>query len=211
MKGIPRPIEAVLAGAGLLMVLPLMTIVAVLIKTTAPGPALFVQKRMGRHGKAFTLYKFRSMRVDNIGIQVTSDNDSRITPIGKVIRKTKLDELPELFNVVKGDLSLVGPRPEVVNYVDLNNPLWREILEARPGITDPVTLKLRNEEELMGRQSNPEAFYLETLQPWKLRGYANYLSRRSVTSDLRIILATVIAVLVPSRTPPPPLEENGSW
>ena len=207
MKGIPRPIEAVLACTGLIAVLPLMALVAVLIKTTSTGPVLFVQKRVGRHGKAFALYKFRSMRVDNTGIQVTSKNDSRITPIGKIIRKTKLDELPELWNVVKGDLSIVGPRPEVVKYVDLDNLLWQQVLKARPGITDPVTLRLRNEEELMGQQSDPETFYLETLQPWKLKGYVKYLANRSAKSDLRIIWDTLMAVVAPSRTPPPSVDE----
>ncbi len=163
---------------------------------------------MGRGGADFTLLKFRTMRVNQAALQVTAAGDPRITPLGRWLRKLKLDELPELWNVVRGDMSLVGPRPEVPRYVDLGNPLWREVLRARPGITDPVTLRLRNEEELMASApGDRERFYLETLQPYKLVGYLEYLRRRSFLSDGGVILRTLVAVLVPAVAPPPSLDE----
>jgi lipopolysaccharide/colanic/teichoic acid biosynthesis glycosyltransferase len=119
------------------------------------------------------------------------------------LRKTKIDELPELWNVVKGDMSIVGPRPEVERYVDLNNPLWRQALAVRPGLTDPVTLSLRNEEELLGRvKGDREQFYLETLQPIKLKGYKEYLCRRNAWSDVVVIALTVLVILFPHKAPP---------
>lgn len=162
---------------------------------------------MGRGGRPFELIKLRSMRVENKGAEVTAQGDARITRVGRLLRKTKLDELPELWNVARGELSLVGPRPEVPKYVDLGDPLWQEVLEARPGITDPVTLRLRNEEALLGRQKDPEGFYTAVLQPYKLRGYVAYLERRSAWSDLRVLWHTLLTVLTPSRTPPPSIDE----
>ena len=132
----------------------------------------------------------------------------RITRVGRLLRKSKLDELPELWNVARGDLSLVGPRPEVPRYVDLNNPLWRRVLEARPGITDPVTLRLRNEEELLaGCKGDPEQFYLNTLQPYKLHGYVTYLRQRSWRTDVGVLLGTLLAVVFPAQAPPPGMGE----
>lgn len=205
--GIPRVVEALLAVGGLVVSSPCLFLGAVLICATSPGPILFRQKRMGRYGKPFELIKFRSMRVDNDGAQVTAKGDARITPVGRLLRKSKLDELPELWNVVRGELSLVGPRPEVPRYVNLDDPLWQKVLEFRPGITDPVTLKLRNEEELLAQQRDPETFYAGTLQPYKLRGYVSYLECRTVWSDVRILLDTLMAVVVSSRTPPPSISE----
>jgi lipopolysaccharide/colanic/teichoic acid biosynthesis glycosyltransferase len=199
--------EILLASAGLVASSPLLVLGAVLIRFTSPGPVFFRQKRVGRYGKLFELIKFRSMRIENEGSQITAKGDKRVTWAGKLLRITKIDELPELWNVVRGDLSLVGPRPEVPKYVDLEDPLWRRVLKARPGITDPVTLRLRNEEVLLGRQSDPEAFYLQTLQPYKLRGYLEYLDRRTAASDFRVIRDTVMAVVAPARTPPPSVDE----
>lgn len=208
MCGIPRTLELILALIGLVGSLPLLLIAAVLIRITSPGPVLFKQERVGRFGKPFTLLKFRSMGTDNNGPQVTARNDSRITMIGRILRKTKLDELPELWNVARGDLSLVGPRPEVPKYVNLKDPLWRRALESRPGITDPVTLKLRNEEELLSScEGDPESFYLSSLQPYKLLGYAEFLERRGWQDDIRVLLRSVVAVAVPSQAPPPGINE----
>jgi len=193
-RGIPRGVESVLALGGLVVSSPFLFLGAILIRATSPGPVLFRQKRMGRYGKPFELIKFRSMRVDNDGAQVTAKGDARITRIGRLLRKTKLDEMPELWNVVRGELSLVGPRPEVARYVDLDNPLWQKVLEARPGITDPVTLTLRNEEELLGEQANPEAFYVKTLQPYKLEGYVTYLQKRTWKTDVGVLLGTLSAI-----------------
>jgi lipopolysaccharide/colanic/teichoic acid biosynthesis glycosyltransferase len=148
------------------------------------------------------------MRVENEGAQVTAKGDARVTRVGRFLRKSKLDELPELWNVVRGDLSLVGPRPEVPKYVNIEDPLWQRVLEARPGITDPVTLRLRNEEELLAScAGGPERFYLDTLQPYKLLGYVQYLQKRTWRSDLHVLLRTVFAVIFPAKAPSPGMEE----
>jgi lipopolysaccharide/colanic/teichoic acid biosynthesis glycosyltransferase len=132
--------------------------------------------------------------------------------VGKFLRKTKLDELPELWNILKGDMSLIGPRPEVPRYVDLDDPMWRLVLEARPGITDPMTLRLRNEEALLVEVvGDRERFYLETLQPFKLEGYLDYLQRRSWRSDLKVLWQTIVAVVFPNKTSLPTLEEVQSY
>jgi lipopolysaccharide/colanic/teichoic acid biosynthesis glycosyltransferase len=143
------------------------------------------------------------MRVRNEGPQVTSGADSRITAIGRFLRKSKLDELPELWNVLRGDMSLVGPRPEVPRYVDLKDPIWQTVLQARPGLTDPVTLRLRNEEKLLAQVEDVERFYLGTLQPVKLAGYLEYLGSRNWKEDLKVIVRTAVGVTWPSRTPVP--------
>ncbi len=207
MKGLPRPVEALLAIAGLTLAIPIMAGVAVLIKATSTGPVLFQQRRAGLNGRSFRLHKFRSMQAANKGIGVTPSGDPRVTPIGRLIRKTKLDELPELWNVVRGDISLVGPRPEVPRYVDMKNPLWQKVLQVRPGITDPVTLCLRNEEELLGGQRDPEGFYLHTLQAYKLAGYLEYLERRTWISDVRVIFRSLAAIILPDKARPPSPDE----
>jgi lipopolysaccharide/colanic/teichoic acid biosynthesis glycosyltransferase len=210
--GLPRQVEAVIALAGLVMVAPLIALAAIAIAVTSRGPVIFRQKRMGRKGRPFTMYKLRTMRVANSGPQVTAGDDARVTPVGKFLRKTKLDELPELWNVVKGDMSLIGPRPEVPRYVDLLDPMWRLVLEARPGLTDPMTLRLRNEEALLVEvEGDRERFYLETLLPFKLDGNLNYLQMRSWRSDLKVLWHTIIAVVFPNKTPLPTLEEIQSY
>lgn len=199
-KGIPRTIEACLALAGLILLSPFLALGAFFAALSSPGPAVFRQERIGLHGKKFILYKFRTMRVGSSALQVTAKNDDRITPAGKFLRKTKIDELPELWNVLNGDMSFVGPRPEVERYVALDNPLWRQVLEARPGLTDPVTLSLRNEEELLGRVAgDAEKFYLETLQPLKLKGYVEYLNRRDARRDIEVIFRTLYVILFPKK------------
>lgn len=206
--GIPRPVEAVLAGLGILLCSAVLGAVALAVWVTSPGPVLFRQRRVGRGGDEFTLLKFRTMKVNQDALQVTSKGDLRITPIGRWLRLLKLDELPTLWNVVKGEMSLVGPRPEVPRYVNLANPLWRDVLRARPGITDPVTLYLRNEEDLMATASGDgEQFYLETLQPFKLVGYLGYLRRRSFSSDVRVIVRTLVAIVAPATAPVPLIAE----
>jgi lipopolysaccharide/colanic/teichoic acid biosynthesis glycosyltransferase len=154
------------------------------------------------------MYKLRTMRVVEKGPQVTAGDDPRITTVGRFLRKTKIDELPELWNIFKGDMSLIGPRPEVPRYVDLEDPMWRRVLEARPGLTDPMTLRLRNEEELMAQvPGDREKFYIEALAPYKLNGYLDYLQTRSWLTDIQVILRTIVAVILPSKAPPPTLEE----
>jgi lipopolysaccharide/colanic/teichoic acid biosynthesis glycosyltransferase len=169
---------------------------------------LFRQERVGRHGLLFTLYKLRTMRLHPGGLQVTASGDPRVTAVGRVLRAAKLDELPELFNVLRGDMSLVGPRPEVPRYVDLADPRWQAVLAARPGLTDPVTLRLRNEEDLIAAiPGDRERCYREVIQPFKLQGYAAYLASRTAWSDLRVLFDTGLAVVLPGRVPAPTLTE----
>jgi lipopolysaccharide/colanic/teichoic acid biosynthesis glycosyltransferase len=206
--GIPRPIEAVAALIGLLISAPFLILAAIAIKIASSGPIFFRQERVGRKGRIFVLYKLRTMRPAGDGPQVTAGDDARITSVGRILRKTKFDELPELWNILKGDMSMIGPRPEVPRYVDLDNPMWRLILEARPGLTDPMTLRLRNEEDLMTQVAGDrEKFYLETLSPFKLNGYLKYLQTRSWLSDLKVIWQTIVVVIFPRKATPPTLEE----
>jgi lipopolysaccharide/colanic/teichoic acid biosynthesis glycosyltransferase len=207
-QGLPRWAEIALAGAGLWATLPVIAACAVVVKATSTGPAFFQQDRVGRFGHSFRLVKLRTMTVNNTGIGVTAKDDKRITAVGKMLRKTKLDELPELWNVLRGDMSFVGPRPEVPRYVDVTSPLWREVLCVRPGLTDPVTLRLRNEEELLASiDGDRERFYRDVLQTYKLRGYAAYLRARSPAADIGVLVRTVAAVVRPGLTPPPTLDE----
>jgi lipopolysaccharide/colanic/teichoic acid biosynthesis glycosyltransferase len=204
MNGLPYVLEAFLGFVGLIVTIPLLLTVAALIKATSAGPILFRQERLGKDGKPFVLLKFRTMRVHMGGAEVTAKGDARITPVGRLLRKTKLDELPELWNVIQGELSLVGPRPEVSRYVNLRDPLWQIVLQAKPGITDPMTLRLRNEEELLaGCKGDPESFYLNTLQRLKLEGYLEYLRHRDWLSDITVLVQTILAVFFPARNPPP--------
>lgn len=199
----PRWIEVCLAACGLVVVAPLLGVAALMVKLSSPGPVLFRQARVGRHGRVFTLLKLRSMRVSGKGPGVTAAGDTRITAAGRLMRKLKIDELPELWNVVSGDLALVGPRPEVPQYVEATDPLWAAVLAARPGITDPVTLRLRNEEELMALGPEPESFYRGVLQPVKLRGYVAYLERRTWWTDVVVLAETVLSVIAPALAVPP--------
>jgi lipopolysaccharide/colanic/teichoic acid biosynthesis glycosyltransferase len=208
MNGIPRPLEAVAAAAGLVLTAPIIGLAALAVKSTSRGSFLFRQERVGRGGRPFTLYKIRTMRASRGGPQVTARDDNRITAVGKLLRRTKLDELPELWNILKGDMSFVGPRPEVPGYVDLANPLWRRALDARPGLTDPVTLRLRNEEDLLSAVGGDrDQFYRLVLQPYKLHGYVDYLERRDFTADLGVLWMTAVAIFFPEKAPPPTVNE----
>lgn len=200
--------EAGLGVVALVVFSPLMAVAALAVKVSSPGPVLFRQERVGRYGTPFTLVKFRTMRVHGVGPRFTAGDDSRITRAGRLLRRTKIDELPELWNLVRGDISLVGPRPEVPEYVDMRDPLWRRALEVRPGITDPVTLRLRDEEALLqGVPGDRERFYRDVLQPWKLRGSIQYVSGRTWRSDMRVLAGTLAAIARPRRsTLPSPAE-----
>ena len=198
--GLPRVFDVVLAGMSLLLTSPLLLASAVTVALTSPGGVLFRQKRVGRHGHIFTLYKLRTMRSSDNGPQVTSGNDPRITSPGRFLRKTKLDELPTFWNVLKGDMAMVGPRPEVPKYVKLDDPVWQKILSVRPGITDPVTVRMRGEEKLLARVGgDTEEYYLTQLQPEKMKGYVDYFQTRSWRTDLGVLRRTLVAVIVPQR------------
>lgn len=203
-RGLPRPLEAVLAFLALVLAAPLLAVAALAVAATSPGGALFRQTRIGRDGRPFTLLKLRSMRSGPSGAAVTAAGDPRITPIGRLLRRTKLDELPELWNVVRGDLALVGPRPDVPQFVDLSTPAWRDVLAVRPGLTHPVTLRLRDEEGLLAAAGGDrERFYRDRLLPWKLDGYLAYETARTPWRDLAVLAATVSQLLRVTAPAPP--------
>ena len=205
--GLPRSLEVVVSAAGLLFALPFLAVAAVAIRLTSPGPALFRHERVGRFGRPFFLLKLRTMRAGD-GPQVTSSGDPRVTAVGRFLRKTKLDELPQLWNVVRGEMALVGPRPEVAAYVDLSDTAWRRVLEARPGITDPVSLRLRFEEKLLASAPGDRAeFYRQVMVPFKVKKYLEYQLVRSPLSDLVVLLQTAFAGLFPTLVPPYRLED----
>lgn len=195
-SGLPRWADAAIAAVVLIAAAPVIALLGLAIVATSGFPVFFRQCRVGRYGEPFNLYKLRTMRVSESGAQITSRTDKRITRLGKVLRKTKLDELPTFWNVLRGDLALVGPRPEVPAFVDLSDPSWRTILTVRPGLTDPVTISLRNEEELLANCGpEVEKFYVSELQPAKLRGYLDYLQRRTLRSDIVVLSQTIIAII----------------
>ena len=202
-SGLARWVEVVLSVVGLALSVPLLAVSSVAIALTSPGPIIFRQHRVGRNGKLFVLYKLRTMKLANDGPQLTASGDERITWIGRILRRTKVDELPELWNVLKGDMSLVGPRPEVPRYVDLEDDRWLLVLQSRPGITDPVTLRLRDEEKLLAQvKDNYEDFYRNTLQAHKLQGYIDYLHNRSWSTDFKILIRTLLVILWPAQETP---------
>lgn len=178
---------------GLLLLWPVLLVVAIMIMIKMPGgPVLFTQKRVGRDGKLFTMYKFRSMTVGHGGSSVSVAGESRITPLGAKLRKYKLDELPELWNVLIGDMSFVGPRPDVPGYADALTGEDREVLKLRPGITGPASLKYRDEEEILARVEDPQKYNDEVIFPDKVRINRYYLHHYSFWMDIRMIFATVL-------------------
>lgn len=185
--------DRVVSLLGLLFLSWLLLIVAVLIKIKMPGgPVLFRQKRVGKDGKLFTMVKFRTMVVHHGGSSVSVAGETRITPFGAKLRKYKLDELPELWNVLKGEMSLVGPRPDVPGYADALAGEDREVLKLRPGITGPASLKYRNEEEILARVDDPQRYNDEVIFPDKVRINRYYLHHYSFINDIRLILVTVL-------------------
>ena len=177
---------------GLLVLAPVLFVVAVLIKIRMPGgPAIFRQRRVGRNGKLFTMYKFRSMTVSHLGSSVSVAGESRITPLGAKLRKYKLDELPELWNVLKGDMSFVGPRPDVPGYADRLQGEDRLILKLRPGITGPASLKYADEEELLAQVADPRRYNDEVIFPDKVRINLDYYYNRTFCGDIRLIFQTI--------------------
>ena len=190
------------SGIGLICSAPFFAIIAIAIKVTSPGPVFFRQDRVGHNGNIFRIYKFRSMRADSHlhGANVTACGDQRITPTGAFLRRHKLDELPQLINVLAGDMSIVGPRPEVKEFVDLFPSQYSRILTVRPGITHQGTLMFRNEEEILAGAADPRSRYLGFVMPLKLKIYLDHLVQ-PLTEDLRIILATIRPNLWPKFFP----------
>jgi lipopolysaccharide/colanic/teichoic acid biosynthesis glycosyltransferase len=195
---IKRLMDLSFASMALVTLGPLMCVIGLLVRVDSPGPAFFRQERVGRRGRTFAILKFRSMRADapRSGPAVTVGNDPRITRVGRFIRRYKLDELPQLMNVIKGDMSLVGPRPEVPKYVALYSAEERRmVLSVRPGITDPASVAFVNESELLATAPDAEAMYREVILPQKLRMYCDYVANQSVMGDLKVLLRTVVAAL----------------
>ena len=184
--------DRTMAFVGLLFLWPVLLIVAILIKIHMPGPVLFVQQRVGKDGKLFACHKFRSMSVGHNGSSVSVAGESRITPLGAKLRKYKLDELPELWDVFIGTMSFVGPRPDVPGYADQLQGEDRIILTLRPGITGPATLKYRNEEELLATVENPQQYNDTVIYPDKVRINRFYAEHYSFIKDIQMIFCTVL-------------------
>ena len=192
-----RLFDFVVAGAGFVVLLPVLAVIALAVAVSSPGPVLFRQQRVGLNGRPFEILKFRTMThaPDGQGPLVTAAGDRRITPVGRVLRATKLDELPQLWNVVRGDMSLVGPRPEVPKYVALYPPgVAGQVLSVRPGITDEASILYRDEAEILARAADPERAYVEDVLPRKLELYRRYAAHHSLAGDVGILLRTVASL-----------------
>lgn len=192
-----RTFDLILSLAGLILVAPLLAVVALLIKLDSPGPVFYRGVRAGRFGKPFRIFKFRTMVQDaeKLGASSTPDNDPRVTRVGRFLRIYKLDELPQLLNVIKGEMSLVGPRPQLLWAVKLYSEEERRILSVRPGITDYASLRFANEGELLRGSANPDQDYLEKIHPEKTRLALEYVRDRSFAVDCRILARTLLAVI----------------
>lgn len=192
-----RLFDIVASGLGLLVLSPLFLIIAIWIKLDSKGPVFYRQVRVGWHNKDFRIFKFRSMRVgsDKGSLVTIGGRDPRVTRSGYWIRKFKLDELPQLINVFIGDMSLVGPRPEVRHYVDYWTPEQMHVLDVRPGITDPASIKFRNENELMEKAEDPEKYYIEVIMQEKLKLYLEYVNNHSFWGDIGLIFKTFCTII----------------
>ena len=190
--GIKRIFDIVFSFVGLIILIPAFGIISIMLKLKMPGPVFFKQKRVGQYGKLFSMYKFRTMKVSHGGNTISVKGESRITPFGAVLRKYKLDELPELLNILKGDMSLVGPRPDVPGYADMLTGEDRKILNLRPGLTGPASMKYSNEEELLANQPDPKQYNDTVIFPDKVRINLNYLHHMNLLLDFKIILFTVL-------------------
>ena len=185
--------DVVMSLVGLICLSPVLLVVAVVVKAQMPdGPVIFTQKRVGKNGKLFTMYKFRTMQVNHGGSSISVAGENRITPLGQRLRKYKIDELPELWNILKGDMSFVGPRPDVPGYADKLEGKNRLILHLRPGITGPASLKYRNEEELLATVEDPIAYNDNIIYPDKVRLNLYYYENYSFLKDIQMIFCTVL-------------------
>lgn len=180
------------AFLGLLILSPILLITALLLRLLDGAPILFKQERIGRGGRPFRILKFRTMKVNNSGPQITVAGDSRVTRTGRFLRKTKFDEFPQLINVMKGEMSFVGPRPEVAKYVSLYSAKDREILDLTPGITDPASLIYSNESEILGLQADPEKYYVDVIMPHKIAINRAYAGEANFVTDIKMILYTIL-------------------
>ena len=190
-----RAFDILYSFLGLTVLSPVLLVVSVLVAVTSPGGVFFRQERIGKDGKPFRIFKFRSMRKDNAGLKITTGNDSRITPVGRFLRKSKIDELPQLINVLVGDMSFVGPRPEVADYVNLYTPYQRQVLLVRPGITGLAAIRFRNENDLLTASDDPNRTYVEQIMPRKIDLDLEYIPHASVFYDIKLIFQTFAVVI----------------
>ena len=191
-----RLFDIVASLLALIVLSPLLLIAVIGIEVSDPGPVFYMAKRVGRNNKVFRMFKFRSMRVDKSANEKSFKADtSRIFAWGKIMRDTKLDELPQLINVFVGDMSLVGPRPEVRHYVDFWTPEQMHVLDVRPGITDPASIKFRNENDLLDKADNPEEYYINVIMQEKIRLYLEYVENHNLWYDIKLIFQTIKVVL----------------
>lgn len=192
-----RLFDIIVSGTGLVVLSPLFCIIAVWIKCDSLGPIFYRQLRVGRNNTDFHIFKFRSMRQnsDKGGLITIGEHDARITKSGYFLRKTKIDELPQLINVFIGDMSIVGPRPEVRHYVDYWTPEQMHVLDVRPGITDPASIRYRNENEILANVENPENYYINVIMQDKLTLYLEYVKKHSLLYDIQIIFKTFLTIL----------------
>jgi lipopolysaccharide/colanic/teichoic acid biosynthesis glycosyltransferase len=191
-----RILDLLISFVFLLFFLPIFLAIGILVRLSSPGGVFYKQVRIGKDGVPFELYKFRSMRIgsDKLGLLTIGSNDNRITKIGSFLRATKLDELPQFINVMKGDMSIVGPRPEVEKYTSLYSNQQARVLKVLPGITDLASIKFRNENELLALQDNPEEYYIQEVIPYKIKLNLEYIENRNVFNYLKIIFLTLIHV-----------------
>jgi lipopolysaccharide/colanic/teichoic acid biosynthesis glycosyltransferase len=194
-RALKRGMDVLLSAGGLTVLAPVLLALAAAVKVSSPGPVLFRQVRVGRHGRPFRIAKFRSMRSGESGPAVTAGGDPRITPVGRFLRRYKLDELPQLWNVIAGQMSLVGPRPEVQRYVDRFAADYARILHIRPGITDYAALEYRDEERILADAVDAERAYVEVVLPAKIELYHRYLDEMSLWTDVKLILRTLAALI----------------
>jgi len=191
---IKRTFDIILSIFAIFLLFPFFLVVSFLIVIDSGFPIFFLQKRIGRDAKEFNIIKFRTMKTNNENITITVSDDSRITRIGKYLRKTKIDELPEILNVFFGQMSFVGPRPDVKGYADKLKGVNRKILDLRPGITGPASLKYYNEEYILSQKSNPKKYNDEVIFPDKVKINMHYFHNRSFFLDLKIIFATIFRI-----------------
>jgi lipopolysaccharide/colanic/teichoic acid biosynthesis glycosyltransferase len=187
-----RAFDLFFASVGLVVLSPLFLVAGIAVRLSSPGPVIFRSRRVGRFGKEFFLLKFRTMTQDasHKGPAITIGKDRRITRLGAILRSTKVDELPQLLNVIRGEMSLVGPRPEVPEYVKLYTPEQRAVLDLVPGITDPASIKYALENDLLGESSQPESDYVNHIMPDKIRINLGYAAQADIWTDFRVVLAT---------------------
>ncbi|WP_295984614.1 sugar transferase [uncultured Algibacter sp.] len=192
-----RLFDVVFSVIGIMLLFPILLLISILIKLDSKGPILFIQGRVGKNNKDFNIFKFRTMSVQSNkkGLLTLGNNDSRITKIGYVLRRYNIDEFPQLINILKGDMSFVGPRPELRYYVNFYNDDDMKIFEVRPGITGLASLKYRNEVELLKAAKDPEAFFIKTIIPDKLKYNKAYISKQNFFFDLKLIGLTIVKVI----------------